>query len=261
MKSRYGHPGRYAGLSGWYKGAMTSRVRRAVERNAWLRRLYILSVTYRDHRFERRSPIPLLSDREIRGVFNADLVFPPRSDLLHPGMQTVEGLFALGALATYRPVRTVFEIGTFRGVTAWFLGRNCSGAEVFTLDIPPDAAPALPTESSDEFRAERDRMYYEARPGAANVTQLWGDSARFDFSPWYGRCDLVYIDGAHSEEYVRSDTDSAMKMLADDGVIVWDDYWKESPGTTKVLNELHAQGLALRRPPRTRLVAYAKKGF
>ena len=34
----------------------------------------------------------------------------------------------------------------------------------------------------------------------------------------------VYIDGNHSKEYVHSDTEQAMKMLSNNGIIIWHDY-------------------------------------
>lgn len=31
----------------------------------------------------------------------------------------------------------------------------------------------------------------------SKITQLYGDSREFDFSPWYGQCDFVWIDACH----------------------------------------------------------------
>jgi hypothetical protein len=231
------------------------KFRRAMTSNGLARRIYILSLTFLDHRFERQATIPALSESELAELYRSDLTFPPRKDLMLPGMQTIEGLFALGSLAALKPASTIFEIGTFRGVTAWFFAQNRPDASVHTLDLPPNTSAKLELESSDEFRATED-MYYLLRSGPPNIVQHWGDSASFDFSPWDHSCDLIYIDGAHSEPYVRSDTENALKMISSDGVIVWDDYWRESPGTISVLDRLHGDGLRLRRVPGTRLVIH-----
>ncbi|MBD3183553.1 class I SAM-dependent methyltransferase, partial [Candidatus Poribacteria bacterium] len=68
---------------------------------------------------------------------------------------------------------------------------------------------------------------------------LYGDSADFDFSPYFGTMDFVLVDGSHSYEYVLSDTDNALKLLKNGkGIILWHDYghWD---GVTKALNELY----------------------
>jgi predicted O-methyltransferase YrrM len=234
-----------------------SRFEARARRSRAVHGAYLLYVAAREEVFRRRSPLPRIDLRA--ELFRHELVFPPRRDLAHPGMQTVDGLFALGSVAAEVAARVVFEIGTFRGVTAWFLVRNLANAEVHTLDIPPEAEPVGELEESDVFRAARD-MYYEGRPDGERVVQHWGDSANFDFSPWYGRCDLVYIDGAHSAAYVRNDSDQALKMIKPGGAIVWDDYWWQSPGTARTLHALHEEGVPLRWIKGTRLVVHVSPG-
>lgn len=36
--------------------------------------------------------------------------------------------------------------------------------------------------------------------------------------------DLVDIDASHSYDYVRSDSEAAPAMLAEEGTVIWDDY-------------------------------------
>jgi hypothetical protein len=59
---------------------------------------------------------------------------------------------------------------------------------------------------------------------ARKVQPLFGDSATFNYSPYYGRIDLFFVDGSHSYEYVRSDTLNAMKCCRPGGVIAWHDF-------------------------------------
>ena len=47
------------------------------------------------------------------------------------------------------------------------------------------------------------------------ITQLYGDSANFDFSPYAGRMGLVFVDGSHSYDYVLQDTASALRLASD----------------------------------------------
>lgn len=182
-------------------------------------------------------------------------MLPPRNVIEKPGAQTLEGLIFLASLVAAARARSIFEFGTFTGTTTWTLARNAPGSSVETLDLPPREAPRLPLEQTDEVvRSLSVTHVYENLPHDAEILQLWGDSATFDYSGRSNRFDFVYIDGAHSEPYVRSDTQNAFAMLQDPGVVVWDDYWREVVGVRKVLHEFTA--LKLYRIPRTRLVIH-----
>lgn len=174
-----------------------------------------------------------------------------------PGTQTVEGLLFLGSLARALDARELFEIGTYNGLTTWCLAENLPGACVHTLDLPPEETPSLELERGDHSnRRGFAQRLYQATPPQARVVEHFGDSATFDFTPWRGRCDLVYVDGAHSEPYVRSDTANALEMLSDRGAVVWDDYWHNVEGVRRVLDS--RRDLDLHRVPGTRLVVHLR---
>lgn len=65
---------------------------------------------------------------------------------------------------------------------------------------------------------------YQTRPERSKIEQLFGNSLTFDFSPYYGRMDLVFVDGAHHYDAVISDTTQALQMLAPGGVVLWHDF-------------------------------------
>jgi predicted O-methyltransferase YrrM len=65
---------------------------------------------------------------------------------------------------------------------------------------------------------------YRGHPLASKIIQVWGNSATFDFSPWHNKVDLVYVDGAHTYQFVKSDIENALKMLRPGGSIVFDDF-------------------------------------
>lgn len=220
-------------------------------------RLRILKGQYLNHRFERASPIRPLPASTLNEILNVEVILPPARLLMAPGTQPTEGLLFLASLAKVLQAKTVFEIGTFTGLTSWTLARNLDGAEVNTLDIPPDAAPTFELESSDEFHPpQAEPMAYETIPlPGGSVTQHWGDSAKFDFTPWTETVDLIYVDGAHSDDYVRSDSKNAFKMLRPGGAVVWDDYWRLSPGVSRVLGAMNSER-PLHRVTGTRLVVF-----
>jgi Methyltransferase domain len=168
------------------------------------------------------------------------------AQLLGIGRVTVEGAvvrqcpLVLAALAKLLECETVFEFGTYLGETSWLLAHNRPGARVFTLDFPGlEAARRAELDVTDpEYFATWDRgARFRGTPEAERITQLFGDSATFDFAPFRGRIDLVYVDASHSYSYARSDTEAALGMLSATGTIVWDDY-TYYPGLWGYLNAL-----------------------
>lgn len=139
--------------------------------------------------------------------------------------------------------RVLLEIGTYDGRTTLNLAANApADARVFTLDLPATNAPELSV-------AEGDKRYINKPASGARfagtalgsrITQLFGDSATFDFKPYAGKVEWMFIDGAHSAEYVRNDSRVAREvMAATGGWIFWHDYgaWD---GVTEALNGLAA---------------------
>jgi hypothetical protein len=141
--------------------------------------------------------------------------------------------------------RTVFEIGTLSGYTSYHFALNTPpDAKIYTLDLPRDgtARPILPVSIVDGAhvtgRLPTDRYCFDDTPERAKITCLTGDSATFDFAPYRGRVDFFFIDGAHSYEYVRSDTSRALECSHPGSVVAWHDYGKASlPGLSRWLDE------------------------
>jgi predicted O-methyltransferase YrrM len=145
-------------------------------------------------------------------------------------------LIGLCAIAQIIKPKVIFEIGTYKGSGAIHLAANAPDATVYTLDLAPNEAPQLNTTIVDQammgtggFSDLGDRIH-----------RLYGDSATFDFIPYHGRVDLFFIDGAHSYEYVRSDTIRALKCVHKESVIAWHDYGRY--GVNGVSRWLHEYG-------------------
>ena len=69
--------------------------------------------------------------------------------------------------------------------------------------------------------------------------ELYGDSASFDFSPYEGSIDLVFVDGSHAFNYVKSDAEVALRLIRKSGgLILFHDYDAAWDGVTRALNEL-----------------------
>lgn len=122
----------------------------------------------------------------------------------------------LMVLVAYQHAKAVFEFGTFNGATSLALTRVPGVERVWSLDIPRGQAPAL-----EMLAVDRNYLYYSAELPLPGVTRLWGDSARFDFAPFYGCCDVVFVMGAHSLPYIRNDLGQAFKLARPGGLVVW----------------------------------------
>jgi tRNA A58 N-methylase Trm61 len=134
---------------------------------------------------------------------------------------------ALAALAHLVNAKAIFEFGTYKGVSTTQLALNVSdGGMVYTLDLPEDhPSYSLPIPKPEEkaIAAEGGKGILIPRDLLEKVTFLSADSAKFDETPYLEAMDMVFVDGAHSYEYVKNDSDKGWKMLRSGGVIAWHD--------------------------------------
>lgn len=164
-------------------------------------------------------------------------------------------VFCLGCIAALRRPKRIFEFGTFDGATTLQLALACPDAEILTLDLDPGsvnaAQPATVDCEMENVRAGGVGQRFAGRPEARRIRQLLGDSTTFDYAPYAGAIDFVFIDACHDYAFVKSDTANALRM-APRGVIVWHDYHTGWPGVIRAVDELlpdhrvnHIAGTAL----------------
>jgi len=157
---------------------------------------------------------------------------------------SVEEACHLGAIARFIKARNALEIGTYDGNTALVLASNGDvDGTVVTVDLPPDFGIEMQdsfTYSGIELNlTPRNQLgrQYRGHCLSSRIKQVYGDSARIDWYALGAPFDLVFIDGCHSEAYVQSDSENAMKHLATGGVVVWHDYGM-IPEVSKVVDRL-----------------------
>lgn len=155
-------------------------------------------------------------------VVNLETLFPNFEQLVTPysylsGMTLPIDLALLKALAEKIKAEKYFEIGTWRGesvanvasVVPQCFSMNLSREEILSLGYPQEYA--------DLHCFFSEKLH--------NVTQLWGNSNHFDFSPYFGQYDLIFVDGDHHAEAVCRDTRTAFKLRRNEqSIIVWHDY-------------------------------------
>jgi len=194
----------------------------------------------------------------VRGA-ESELVF--RGFLRKPGNVSYAEIHVMCVVAKVNEAKSIFEIGTFDGLTTLQLAINTpQDAGITTLDLKRDQV------GHARLRLEQHDMEFIDKPNIGDryrkteveykINQVYGDSATFDFSPFHNSIDFIFIDGSHHFEYVKSDSENAMKMLSENGVIIWHDFlgW---PGVTRYLLDL-GKKMPLYHIKDTSLVIYKK---
>ena len=146
------------------------------------------------------------------------------------GNMSYEELCTMALIVRCLQPENIFEIGTFDGTTTLQMALNSpANAKILTLNLPPHRLETKypigvsPLDLNLPF-AVSSGVKFRDIPESAKITQLFGDSAAFDFSPYDKRMDLVLVDASHLYDYVKNDTEQAFMMIKQSGVILWHDY-------------------------------------
>lgn len=145
----------------------------------------------------------------------------------------------LGMLMRKCDAVRAFEFGTHRGVSSTQLAANLpDDGQLFTLDLPR-------SDTSTHFQvddwAEKKVANYPVKgdlipePLRKKVVFLEQDSALFDPKPYAESMDFIFVDAAHTIEYVVNDSEKAWAMLKPGGIVAWHDCRAQSPDVVKYL--------------------------
>jgi hypothetical protein len=196
-----------------------------------------LETVYQSYTYAPLEPLEL---PELLGKdFNRPLFLPLGH--IRPGSTPLSDLAAIAALTQKKRPKQIFEIGTFEGLSSAVFIKNASpDALLNTLDLPPDHGEIPRTERS--YEAHSISVPYvsghliDAFGIRGQVQVHWADSAVFDFQPYRDTIDLFFVDGAHTEDYVASDSSRAFQCQVSDGWILWHDCF--TPQVMKVLKQI-----------------------
>lgn len=154
-------------------------------------------------------------------------------------------LIAIATLVADRKPLRILEIGTFDGNTTLQIALNApSEAIIHTLDLPKGQVETKEPVLQSDFQfiedARKEERKFIQSEVAHKVRQHFGDSTCFDFSAFTqsGPLDLIFIDGGHSYECVKKDTENALAVVAKNGMILWHDFTPHFAGVYRFLSEL-----------------------
>ena len=195
--------------------------------------------------FNPRKQKYLIPPVNINEITREDISIQVRGEFRMSGDMPLSETFVINKLIKQYSPLVIFEIGTFNGLTTLNMAANSpEEAKIYTLDLPKDMLrfAKLPLSSGDKIFIDKEISgdSFLGTDCEMKITQLYGDSAAFDFSPFYNRIDFVFVDGSHAYEYALNDSNIALRLLRNGrGIILWHDYEGAFAGVAKALEELY----------------------
>jgi len=169
-----------------------------------------------------------------------------------PGMLHSEQAMAVLSILVAEGPKEVLEIGTYMGNTTRQMAENLPTAIIHTVDLPVDYAAEKDEGTGipkDDFHLIKSRVVgreYLGRPEAARIRQHFGDTATWDFTN-AGRPDFFFIDGSHTYEYCKNDSEKCYELCNGCGTFLWHDVDRGHPGVVRFVSEWRSLGRDLMR--------------
>ena len=133
------------------------------------------------------------------------------------GSSLITDLVLLKSIASSFKDCEYLEIGTWRGES--ILNVSDTGANCTSINLSPEEIilMGLP----DKYANQQGYLIKDQK----NIQIIHANSLTFDFSKLNKKFNLIFVDGDHSYNAVRSDTKNVFELLKDDNsIIVWHDY-------------------------------------
>lgn len=110
-----------------------------------------------------------------------------------------------------------FEIGTWRGESV--MNVSSVASQCYTLNLSGEEMEKL---GMSKKYADLHCFFSKNIP---NITHLSGNSLTFNFDQFSHKFDVVFIDGNHTFEFVKNDTQKVFEhLLHNESIVVWHDY-------------------------------------
>ena len=161
-----------------------------------------------------------------------------------------EAVSLLSILVAENP-REVLEIGTFMGHTTKALAENLPDAIIHTADLPPDFSAQQDLKGGppkDDFHLIEKRIVgreFKGKPVEQRIRQHFGDSAVINFQE-FGKPGFFFIDGSHTYEYCKQDSEKCFALCNGVGTFLWHDCDNSHPGVIKFVLEWRSLGRNIR---------------
>jgi len=116
-------------------------------------------------------------------------------------------------------------------------------SKIFTISLGPESYGVTKYrvgigEKKYLVSADRTGIRFKNTKYESRIQQILCDSATYNYEKLSGIVDFILIDGSHTYEYVKNDTQKALEMVSENSVIVWHDYAKTSLDVPRFLSEV-----------------------
>jgi len=133
------------------------------------------------------------------------------------GSSLATDLALLKSIAASYPGCEYMEIGTWRGES--ILNVADTGAHCTSVNLSPEDIIAM---GLDEKYAHLHGCLIKDK---SKIKTVYANSLTFDFSTLNQKYDLIFVDGDHTYDAVKSDSSKVFELLKDENsMIVWHDY-------------------------------------
>lgn len=147
--------------------------------------------------------------------------------------------------------KKVLEIGTGTGYSSKVMNDNGSKEMlIYTMDLPVettsyssllgDIKPIYWNKDIQSMKLSQDRLGAISR-----INKLSLDSWKFSEKIAPLKFDFVFIDGCHDFKYVKNDTQESLKVMTENGFILWHDYGM-LPEVSKYIDRLIKLGAKIK---------------
>lgn len=228
----------------------------------------LASTACRSLRFRARAKIRPLPWTELfreLGVAEVKEVLIPGPGTELGEVGSAEYYQTLATLAKTLQPKTIFEFGTYLGVSAYTMALNSPpDCRIYTVDLPdaalPGMVPGLNRQDQNHVTKSRFRVgeAFLRSSRRHQVIQIREDSMTFHAEQCATNVDLVFVDGGHSLPVITKDTENAFRILSPNGAILWDDYFHLYPDVVTYLDDL-AEQYPLHGIPGTNFVLYSRR--
>jgi hypothetical protein len=196
------------------------------------------------------SRLPTISLDEILGDRKPQISLPVMR--YEEGMLPSRDAIVLLASLVAEAPKEVLEIGTFMGHTTRLMADNCPETTIHTVDLPLNFSSESVAGSEipkDDFHLIERRVVgreFVGKPSSLRIKQHFGDTALWDFRE-AGSASFFFIDGSHTYEYCKNDSEKCFDLCGGKGVFFWHDVNDLHPGVVKFVNEWRKLGRDIRR--------------
>jgi Methyltransferase domain len=223
------------------------------------------------HPFQDRTSHTVEKDLKSIPEITMDEILGPRKTVIQLSVQRYEDgmlpaheAMALLAILKAENPEEVLEIGTFMGHTTKAMAVNLADSIIHTVDLPPDFSEPQNSKSGppkDDFHLIARRVVgreYKGQAVEPRIRQHFGDTAEINFQE-FGRPDFFFIDGSHTYEYCKQDSEKCFALCGGAGTFLWHDCDAGHSGVIRFVKEWRGLGRNIIRIKGTSLAYWKSK--